>query len=145
MVDVTKPILSVNHLCVNGSETHLARQPFLKHGERHERLVKKSGVYFVKAQILHEVKGAVEVVLQDKGSQKSCVRACKDVRCGGTEHKVSERQVRRAWCVRHVHHCSGCGSPFGDAHSTLQPNLLEILCGPPSEHHQIPAFTATPV
>ena len=75
MVDVTKPILSVNHLYENGSETHLARQPFLKHGERHEPLVKKSGVYFVKAQILHEVKGAVEAVLQDKGSPKSCVRA----------------------------------------------------------------------
>ena len=27
------------------------------------------------------------------------------VKCGGTEHKVRERQVRRAWCVRHLHHC----------------------------------------
>ena len=60
VVEVTKPILSVSYLCENGIETHFARQPFLKYGERHEHLIKKSGVYFVKAQTVHEVKGAVE-------------------------------------------------------------------------------------
>ena len=55
----------------NGTETHLARQP----SERHEPLIKKSGMCFVQAQIVHEVKGAVEAVMQNEGSQKSCVRA----------------------------------------------------------------------
>ena len=59
------------------------------------------------------------VVVQTKW--KSVIR--QDVRCGGTERKVSERQVKRAWCVRHLHHRSGCGS-------TLQPSLLEIPCFP---------------
>ena len=48
---------------------------FLKHGERHEPLIKKSGVYFVKAQVVHEVKGAAEVVMHDKSQQISCIRA----------------------------------------------------------------------
>ena len=50
------------------------KQPFLKHGERQEPLIKKSGVYSVEAQIVQEVKRAVEAVMQDKGSQNSCVR-----------------------------------------------------------------------
>ena len=66
MVHVTQPILSVSCLCENGIETHVAEQPFLKHGERHEPLIKKRGVYFVKAQVVHEVKGAVGAVMQDK-------------------------------------------------------------------------------
>ena len=74
MVDVTKPILSVSYLCENRIETRFVRQPFLKLGERHEPLIKKSGVYFAKTQIRLEVKGAVEAVMQDEGSQKSCVR-----------------------------------------------------------------------
>ena len=74
VVEVTKPILGVSYLCENGIETHLARQPLLKYGERHEPFIKKGGV-FVKAQIVHEVKGAVETVMQDERSQKSCVRA----------------------------------------------------------------------
>ena len=41
---------------------------------RHEPLIKKRGVYFVKEQIIHEVEGAVAAVMQDKGSQNSCVR-----------------------------------------------------------------------
>ena len=75
VVEVTKTILSVSHLCEKGIETHLVRQPFLKYGERHEPLIKKSGVYFVKAQIVHEVKGAVEAVMQDEGSQTPCMQA----------------------------------------------------------------------
>ena len=75
VVDVTQPILSVSYLCENGIVTHLARQPFLKHGERHEPLIKKSGVYFVQAQVVHEVKGVVEAVMHDKSQQISCVRA----------------------------------------------------------------------
>ena len=32
------------------------------------------------------------------------------LRFGGTEHKVSDTPVKRAWCVRLLYHCSGCGS-----------------------------------
>ena len=70
VVEVTKQILRVSFLCENGIETHLARHPFLKYGERHEPLIKKSGVYFVKAQIVHDVKGAVEAVMRAEDSQK---------------------------------------------------------------------------
>ena len=58
----------------------------------------------------------------------------KNVRCGGTEHTVSERLVTSMMCQT-------CASLFGllnfiaDAHSTLQPNLLEIPWDS-SEHHQ---------
>ena len=41
VVDVTRPILSISYLCENGIETQFARRPFLKHGERHEPLIKK--------------------------------------------------------------------------------------------------------
>ena len=75
MVEVTKPILSVSYLCEHGIETHLAGQPFLKCGERHKPLIKKSGVYSVKAQIVHDVKGTVESCAQAGESQNSCVRA----------------------------------------------------------------------
>ena len=49
-VDVTKPILSVSCLCENGVETHLAKESFLMFGNGHEPLIRKGGVYFVKAQ-----------------------------------------------------------------------------------------------
>ena len=49
VVEVTKPILSVSYLCEHGIETHLARAPFLKCGDRREPLIKSNGVYFVKA------------------------------------------------------------------------------------------------
>ena len=74
VVEVTKPILSVSYLCEHGIETHLAGQPFLKCGERHAPLIKKSGVYSVKAQIVHEVKGTVDSCVRAEDSQKSCVR-----------------------------------------------------------------------
>ena len=47
--EVTKPILSVSYLCEHGIETHLAGEPFLKCGDRRELLIKRNGVYFVKA------------------------------------------------------------------------------------------------
>ena len=49
VVEVTKLILSVSYLCEHGIETHLAREPFLKCGDRREPLNKRNGVYFVKA------------------------------------------------------------------------------------------------
>ena len=53
VVDVTKPILSVSCLCENGAETHLAKESFLRFGNEHEPLIRKSGVYFVKAQTVN--------------------------------------------------------------------------------------------
>ena len=53
MVDVTKPILSVSCLCENGAETHLAKESFLRFGNEHEPLIRKGGVYFVKAQTVN--------------------------------------------------------------------------------------------
>ena len=70
VVDVTKPMLSVSYLCENGVETHLAKQPFLTFGDGHEPLIRKSGVYFVKAQSVN----ALETMTQDE-SEKRCVRA----------------------------------------------------------------------
>ena len=34
VVEVTKPILSASYFWENGIETHLAREPFLKYGDR---------------------------------------------------------------------------------------------------------------
>ena len=53
VVDVTKPILSVSCLCENGVETHLAKKSFLRIGDGHEPLIRKGGVYFVKAQTVN--------------------------------------------------------------------------------------------
>ena len=53
VVDVTKPILSVSCLCENGAETHLAKESFLGFGNEHEPLIRKGGVYFVKAQTIN--------------------------------------------------------------------------------------------
>ena len=41
------------------------------------------------------------------------VQKCDWNKLSGAEsqkHKVNERQVKRAWCVRLLRHCSGCGS-----------------------------------
>ena len=46
VVDMTKPIPSVNCKCEHGIETHLAEDLVLKHGERQEPLTKIRGVYF---------------------------------------------------------------------------------------------------
>ena len=53
VVDVTKLILSVSCLCENGAETHLAKESFLSFGNEHEPLIRKGGVYFVKAQTVN--------------------------------------------------------------------------------------------
>ena len=53
VVDVTKPILSASCLCEEGAETHLAKESFLRFGDGHEPLIRKNGVYFVKAQTVN--------------------------------------------------------------------------------------------
>ena len=53
VVDVTKPILSVSCLSENGVETHLAKESFLRFGDGHEPLIRRGGVYFVKAQTVN--------------------------------------------------------------------------------------------
>ena len=62
VVDVTQPNLCVIDLCENGIETHLARQRFVKHVERHEPLVKK------KWCVLRQV--------ADRSWSKGCSRGC---------------------------------------------------------------------
>ena len=54
VVEVTKPILSVSYVCENLTETHPARNPVLTYGGERDTLIKKNGVYFVKAQIVHK-------------------------------------------------------------------------------------------
>ena len=53
VVDVTKTILSVSCFGENGVETHLAKKSFLRFGDGHEPLIRKGGVYFVKAQTVN--------------------------------------------------------------------------------------------
>ena len=53
VVNVTGPILSVSCLCEHGVETYLAKTSFLRFGDGHEPLVRKGGVYFVKAQTVN--------------------------------------------------------------------------------------------
>ena len=50
VVNVTKPILMVSCLCEQGVETHSAKNTFLRFGDGHAPLIRKGGVYFVKAQ-----------------------------------------------------------------------------------------------
>ena len=53
MVNVTKPILSVSCLCEKELKTHLPKKSFLRFGDGHEPLIRKIGVYFVKAQTVN--------------------------------------------------------------------------------------------
>ena len=53
VVDVTKPILSPSCLCETGVEAHLAKESFLRFGGGHDPLIRKGGVYFVKAQTVN--------------------------------------------------------------------------------------------
>ena len=53
VVDVTNPILIVSCLCENGVETHLAKESFLRFDDGHEPLIRRGGVYFVKAQTVN--------------------------------------------------------------------------------------------
>ena len=52
----------------------------------------------------------------------------KNGKCKRTQHKVSERQMSRAWCVRLLH-CSGCGSTLEMRHQRYIPvcNGLQTL------------------
>ena len=79
MVDVTKPILSVSHLCENGVETHLSKQPFWRFGGGHEPLIRRGGVYFVKAQTVNAVEAvtheqSVKSRVQPRDAQQWCVQ-----------------------------------------------------------------------
>ena len=65
VVDVTKPILSVSYLCEHGIETHLAEHPFLRFGDGHEPLIRKGGVYFVRAQTVNAVETMTSNELMD--------------------------------------------------------------------------------
>ena len=62
VVNVTKLILSVSCLCEHGVETHLAKKSFLRFGDGHEPLIRKGGVYYVKAHTVN----AVESETHDK-------------------------------------------------------------------------------
>ena len=91
VVDVTKPILSVSYLCEQGVETHMAKHPFLRFGDGHDPLIRRGGVYFVKARTVN----AVETVTQDE-SDNSFARA-EDAhnRCVRTEG--SQKSKRTNW------------------------------------------------
>ena len=82
VVDVTKPILSVSCLCENGVEAHLAKESFLRFVDGHEPLIRKGGVYFVKAQTVNacvRADGCTEKTreynLMDSQKKTRCVRA----------------------------------------------------------------------
>ena len=98
VVDVTKPILSVSYLCEHGVETHLAKQPFLMFGDGHEPLIRRGGVYFVKAQTVN----AIETVTQDE-SEKSCVRTedsqKRCVRAEDSQNRCVRAEDSRTRCV----------------------------------------------
>ena len=89
VVDVTKPILSASCLCENGVEAHLAKESFLRFGDGHEPLIRKGGVYFVKAQKVN----AVENTTRDN-SQERCVQAD-----GSTKSSVQADGLKKS-CVR---------------------------------------------
>ena len=76
-----------------------------------------------------------------KGTEQS--RQDNSGKCKGIQHKVTERRVNSAWCVRLLHHCWGCGILIGDTSSTLQPGRLEIPRGASQNTHQNPANTTT--
>ena len=65
-------------------------------------------------------------------------------RCEGTDNKVCERQVKRAWCVRLLHQSSGCGSSTEMRAVNAAARSAGDPAWGPAEHHQIPANTATP-
>ena len=64
----------------HGVETHLAKKSFLRFGDGHEPLIRRSGVYFVKAQTVNTVEDVTrdrsqEQCVRADGSENSCVRA----------------------------------------------------------------------
>ena len=61
-----KPIFSVCCLCEQEVEKHLAKKSFLRFGDGHEPLIRKGGVYFVKAQTVN----TVENTTRDKSQER---------------------------------------------------------------------------
>ena len=85
-------------LCEQGVETHLAKKSFLRLGDGHEPLIRKGGVYFVKAQTVNAVENTTrdksqERCVQADGSEKSCVQAdgLKKVMC--TSGRIAKSRV----------------------------------------------------
>ena len=60
----------------------------------------------------------------------------KDVKCGRIEHMLSKRQVEHAWCVRLLHHSSGCRSSLEMRNQRYSPDCwrsrVELLKTPPN-------------
>ena len=72
-------------------ETHLAKQPFLRFGDGHEPLIRRRGVYFVKAQTVN----AVETV--NKTNQKNHAFELKIRKSGAYElmiHKIDAYELK---------------------------------------------------
>ena len=114
VVDVTKPILSVSHLCENGDETHLAKQPFLRFGGGHDPLIRRGGVYFVKAQTVN----AVDAVTHDQ-SVKSCVQP------EDAQKWCVQPGDAQTWCAQHEDAHKWCVQP-GDAQTwCVQPEVAQ--------------------
>ena len=80
VVDVTKLVLSVSCLCENGVEAHLAKESFLRFGDGREPLIRKGGVYFVKAQTVNacvRADGCTEKTHEYKLTDSQKTDACK--------------------------------------------------------------------
>ena len=114
VVDVTKPILSVSCLCENGVEAHLAKESFLRFGDGHEPLIRKGGVYFVKAQTVNacvRADGCTEKTREYKlmDSQKKLMRTSSWIQKTDA-YKLTDSQKKtdahelmdsqKNWCVQ---------------------------------------------
>ena len=101
MVDVTKPILSVCCLCENGVETHFAKESFLRFGDGHEPLIRKGGVYFVKAQTVNacvRADGCTEKTREYKLMDSQKTDACKLTDSQKTDaHKMTDSRKTDAY------------------------------------------------
>ena len=115
---VTKPILSVSYLCENGTEIHLARDPFLKYGDQPRTPDQENGVYFVKAQIVHKVKGTIESCVRAGDSQESRVRA------GESQKTCVQARNSQSSRVRAGESPKSCARP---KNSSVQAEGLQIL------------------
>ena len=115
VVNVIKPILSVSCLCEQGVETHLAEKSFLRFGDGHEPLIRKGGVYFVKAQTVN----AVENTTRDK-SQERCVRV------DGSEKSCVQDDELTKSCVQADGLQNSCVQADGLQKSCVQADRLQI-------------------
>ena len=81
VAEVTKPILRESCLCENATEAHLAREPFLKFGDRRGPLIKTKrcvlcqGADRSQSQAHNRVTRTSHSCVRAEDSQKSCVRA----------------------------------------------------------------------